>query len=106
MTPVRGLPPSDTIEQAACCLLRNRYVVSMPSVRAATPDFVQSAAADQRPSELAAEAAGTRTRVLAAVLCAAFVAMPFLMVRYPPITDLPQHVAQIRLLLAALGNPD
>jgi hypothetical protein len=45
------------------------------------------------------------TRVTAAILCSLFVAVPFLVVRFPPITDLPQHVAQIRLFLAALGNP-
>lgn len=44
-------------------------------------------------------------RVVAALLCSALVALPFLMVRFPPITDLPQHVAQIRLLLSALTEP-
>ncbi len=34
------------------------------------------------------------------------VACPFLIVRFPPITDLPQHVAQIRLLLETVGHLD
>jgi hypothetical protein len=33
------------------------------------------------------------------------VALPFLAVTFPPITDLPQHVAQVRLLFDALGDP-
>ena len=33
------------------------------------------------------------------------VAVPFLLVRFPPITDLPQHTAQIRLLLDVLRDP-
>jgi hypothetical protein len=54
----------------------------------------------------AAAADSARTRVLAAMLCGALVAIPFLGVRFPPITDLPQHAAQIRLFLAALGDPE
>jgi hypothetical protein len=37
--------------------------------------------------------------------CLVLVAVPFLLVRYPPITDLPQHVAQIRLFIDAVTNP-
>jgi hypothetical protein len=54
----------------------------------------------------AAAADGAGMRVLAAVLCAALAALPFLEVRFPPITDLPQHTAQIRLFLAAFGDPE
>jgi hypothetical protein len=43
--------------------------------------------------------------VLLAVSCA-LVAVPFLSVQYPPITDLPQHLAQIRLFHEALADPD
>lgn len=42
---------------------------------------------------------------LSAASCA-LVALPFLAVTFPPITDLPQHAAQIRLFLDALQNPD
>lgn len=38
--------------------------------------------------------------------CMAAVAVPFLLVRFPPITDLPQHAAQIRLLLEALRSAE
>jgi hypothetical protein len=38
-------------------------------------------------------------------LVLALVAIPFLVVRYPPITDLPQHAAQIRLFGEALSDP-
>ena len=46
-----------------------------------------------------------RGRILAAAACSALVAVPFLVVRFPPVTDLPQHVAQIRLFLEALADP-
>lgn len=46
-----------------------------------------------------------RVRILAAALCSALVAAPFLAVHFPPVADLPQHVAQVRLFLDALGNP-
>jgi hypothetical protein len=39
-------------------------------------------------------------------LAAAAVAVPFLAVDFPPITDLPQHLAQVRLLGEALGEAD
>lgn len=51
-------------------------------------------------------ASGTRTRVVLAIAACVIVAFPFLVVRFPPITDLPQHVAQIRLLLETVGHPD
>lgn len=44
-------------------------------------------------------------RVLVAAACCALTAAPFLVVRFPPITDLPQHAAQIRLLQEALADP-
>ena len=40
------------------------------------------------------------------VVCALLVLVPFFVVTIPPITDLPQHLAQIRLLVEALANPD
>jgi hypothetical protein len=46
-----------------------------------------------------------RTRWLIAALAAVLLALPFLFVRLVPIADLPQQVAQIRLLLDALRDP-
>ena len=79
------------------------------------PSAAQSAAETLAAPPLSGPAAGVPAtaavdrvamRVLAAGLCAVLVAVPFLAVRFPPITDLPQHAAQIRLLLAALGDPE
>jgi hypothetical protein len=50
-------------------------------------------------------APGARDRALLAAASGVLVALPFLVVRFPPITDLPQHVAQIRLLLETIGHP-
>lgn len=44
-------------------------------------------------------------RSLWAAVGGLLVAAPFLLVRVPPLTDLPQHVAQVRLFLDALANP-
>lgn len=46
------------------------------------------------------------TRILFAVLCCLLAVVPFLVVKFPPITDLPQHVAQVRLFGEALSQPD
>ncbi len=46
------------------------------------------------------------TRVLLALLCCLLTAVPFLAVKFPPLTDLPQHVAQVRLFAEAIGHPD
>lgn len=40
-----------------------------------------------------------------AIVCCALAAVPFLVVKFPPMTDLPQHVAQVRLFAEALNNP-
>ena len=48
----------------------------------------------------------SNTRILFAVLCCLLTAAPFLLVKFPPITDLPQHAAQIRLFGEALSHPD
>src|SRR4030042_7103693 len=45
-------------------------------------------------------------RILLALLCFLLAAVPFLAVKFPPITDLPQHAAQIRLFGEALSQPD
>jgi hypothetical protein len=39
------------------------------------------------------------------LVCSLLVALPFLLVRFPPITDLPQHVAQVRLFQEAWQEP-
>jgi len=45
-------------------------------------------------------------RILFAVLSCLLAAVPFLVVKFPPITDLPQHAAQVRLFGEALSQPD
>jgi hypothetical protein len=42
--------------------------------------------------------------VVLAVFCCVVAAVPLLVVKFPPLTDLPQHVAQVRLFGEALGN--
>jgi hypothetical protein len=44
-------------------------------------------------------------RCLLVAACSLLVVVPFLCVEFPPITDLPQHVAQIRLFCEAIRNP-
>jgi hypothetical protein len=39
------------------------------------------------------------------IVCCLFVALPFVLTKYPPITDLPQQAAQIRLFLETLEAP-
>jgi hypothetical protein len=51
------------------------------------------------------KATPTARLILAALSCT-FVAIPFLSVHFPPITDLPQHVAQVRLFLDAVQSPE
>jgi hypothetical protein len=62
------------------------------------------------PSVSAAAAhVGERVRLLRVALalaCCLLVAVPFVSVRFPPITDLPQHLAQIRLFHEAIATPD
>jgi hypothetical protein len=45
-------------------------------------------------------------RFLIAALVCLLAAVPFLVVKFPPITDLPQHAAQVRLFGEAFGHPD
>ncbi len=77
----------------------------MHSAAGTAEDVIAITPAGAAPAR-SARLESARTRVLAAVLCSALVAVPFLAVRFPPVTDLPQHVAQIRLFLATLGDPD
>lgn len=44
-------------------------------------------------------------RLIVALACCMLVALPFLVVQFPPITDLPQNLAQIRLFVDAWQNP-
>lgn len=46
-----------------------------------------------------------RARLILAAVSCALVALPFLVVRYAPSTDIPQHVAQMRLFLEAASDP-
>jgi len=39
------------------------------------------------------------------LLSCVLASVPFLVVKFPPLTDLPQHVAQVRLFADALSNP-
>ncbi|MCP4663765.1 MAG: hypothetical protein GY856_50925 [bacterium] len=57
-----------------------------------------------RPQPEAAEAPRRSVYLVSAVLCCGLLALPFLLVTIPPITDLPQQTAQIRLLFEALGD--
>jgi len=70
------------------------------SNRLSAPDLSTSAAAAE---------AGEHARLLRIVLtlvCCLLVAVPFVAVRFPPVTDLPQHLAQIRLLHETIANPE
>ena len=58
------------------------------------------------PTAPRAELLGVRLRWVAFALVAVLVATPFLAVTFPPITDLPQQTAQIRLAADALTNPE
>lgn len=50
--------------------------------------------------------AAPRHRLALFALAAAAAVVPFLAVDFPPVTDLPQHLAQVRLLGEALGEAD
>jgi len=43
--------------------------------------------------------------LILAIACCVLAAVPFLIVKFPPLTDLPQHVAQVRLFADAVSNP-
>jgi len=47
-----------------------------------------------------------RERLLVAAGLLALAALPILLTPFPPSTDLPQHIAQVRLLREALAHPD
>ncbi|MFH0821650.1 MAG: hypothetical protein V2B18_02780 [Pseudomonadota bacterium] len=47
---------------------------------------------------------GRRTAIAFAIVSCLLVGLPFLFVRFPPITDLPQHSAQIKLFLETLAD--
>jgi hypothetical protein len=54
--------------------------------------------------EAATHRAGSREWLYWHLFCCLCVSVPILVVAFPPITDLPQHVAQVRLLTEALSN--
>ncbi len=45
------------------------------------------------------------TRLVSLIVCLILVSIPFLAVEFAPITDLPQQVSQIRLLVETISNP-
>lgn len=49
--------------------------------------------------------AWTTARAVAFAVCVLLVGLPFLVTSFPPITDLPQHVAQVRLFIDAWNDP-
>lgn len=51
------------------------------------------------------ETESRKLRLALAAACCALVAVPFLVVRFPPVSDLPQHAAQVRLFVDAVTNP-
>ncbi len=51
------------------------------------------------------ETESARTRIVLAALSCLIIAIPFLLVDFPPITDLPQQSAQIRLFWDTLQDP-
>ena len=55
--------------------------------------------------EAKGQAESGRERLVWALACVVVISVPFLVVRYAPLTDLPQQVAQIRLFLEALDDP-
>jgi hypothetical protein len=61
--------------------------------------------ADQNTPAAGRVASATPTGyLLAALLSAAFLSIPFLSTRFPPITDLPQQAAQVRLFAETAGG--
>jgi hypothetical protein len=49
---------------------------------------------------------GMSFRLIIIIICCVLVSIPFLIVQFPPITDLPQHVSQIRLFQEAISDAD
>ena len=47
-----------------------------------------------------------KERIILALFCCVLASIPFLIITFPPLTDLPQHAAQIRLFGEALSQPD
>jgi hypothetical protein len=64
-----------------------------------------TSSSDRRAEPSDSGAPARESRLWLAALSCVLVALPFLAVRFPPITDLPQHVAQIRLFLEAMREP-
>lgn len=57
------------------------------------------------PAAVSPAAAPMSDYLVGWLVCSLLVALPFLLVRFPPITDLPQHVAQVRLFQEAWQDP-
>jgi hypothetical protein len=68
-------------------------------------EATERAAADPEPADgIAAEP--TRARLACLAVSGLLVALPFVSVEFAPITDLPQHLTQARLLHEAIADPD
>lgn len=80
-------------------------------IRPSEPDgncgpFRQFPSPEQFPPESTAPHGRIRIELIVGwVVCSILVALPFLVVDFPPITDLPQHTAQVRLLREAWQDP-
>ena len=65
-----------------------------------------SAAASGAVDALSGTRAGDAAYLVSALVCTILVAIPFLAVTLPPVTDLPQQTAQIRLFFDTLADAD
>ncbi|MEM7583785.1 MAG: hypothetical protein AAF560_10430 [Acidobacteriota bacterium] len=75
-----------------------------PSPQPAAPQATADAAAPPEPGPR--RQPSDAAYLFSAAICAILIAIPLLSVTLPPITDLPQQTAQIRLLIETLGSDD
>ncbi len=60
---------------------------------------------DDKPASAAFSKGDQGSRLLSAAVLFALAVLPILLTPFPPSTDLPQHIAQVRLFKEALANP-
>jgi hypothetical protein len=75
----------------------------VPTGGASCPHREAAPRPEDAPTAAASDPASLRFLVL--IVCVGAVAAPFLATRFPPMTDLPQHLAQLRLFWEALAEP-
>lgn len=80
-------------------------VDGMNDVTAGAVDGAVDGAIGDAITDATAAGVDRSTRQLLCVLSCGLAALPFFSVTIPPMADLPQHLAQIRLLLEAIGDP-